>query len=145
MSRVMEVVVDDPLEIAARRAHRAFKRIGKVDEYEPATHMEGRIYSNGYPARVKIRWAMHRDNRRVRLDISATSYDSLSRAADTAMYRFARTYKDVDPARLDFRDSTALSFRTVVLFLVCLITLLVIGGIVLGRQTGYLPLDTSGK
>lgn len=145
MSRVMEVVVDDPIEIAARRARKAFQRIGKIDEYHPATHMEGRIYCNGYPARVKINWKTHRDNKRVRLDIAATSYDELSRAADVAMYRFARTYKEIDPARLDKRDLSAPSTRTIFLFLLCLVVLFVVGSIVLGRQTGYLPLDTSGK
>ncbi len=104
MSRVMEVVVDDPIEVAARRAHRAFRRIGKVDDFDAATHINGRIYTNGYPARVKIRWNMHRDNVRVRIDVAATSYDQLSQAADAAMYRFARTYKEIDPAVLTPRD-----------------------------------------
>ena len=141
----MEVVVDDSLEIAARRAHKAFKRIGKIDEFDATSHMEGRIYSGGYPARVKIHWQMHRDNVRVRLDIAATSHDGLSRAADTAMYRFARTYKEVDPARLEVRDPSGLSGRSVFLFLLCLIGVLIVGGIVFGRQMGFFPLDTSGR
>ena len=138
----MEVVVDDSLEIAARRAHKAFKRIGKIDEYDAASHLEGRIYSNGYPARVKVRWGAHRDTVRVRLDITATSHDGLSRAADTAMYRFARTYKEVDPLTLDEADRVGPSARFVFLFVLCVLGVLILGGVIWGRQSGFFPLDT---
>ena len=50
MSRVMEIVTADTPEAVSKRAYMAFRRIGKVLEYNPAEFVEGRIFVNGWPA-----------------------------------------------------------------------------------------------
>lgn len=104
MSRVMEIVSSDPADIVARRAHTAFRRIGRIDEYDPASFVEGRVSIDGYTAYMTVEWKPHRDQQRVKLDIAATSNDTLSRAADSAMYMFLDTYKTITPADLEKPD-----------------------------------------
>ena len=105
MSRILEIVSHDPMDIVSKRAYRAFKRIGRVDEYDPEQFIEGRINVDGYTAFVTIEWRKHRDTERVRLDIAASSNDTLSRAADQAMYLFAHTFKEISPEDLDKKES----------------------------------------
>jgi hypothetical protein len=97
MSRVMEIVSADTLEVVSKRVYTAFRRIGKVLEYKPTEFIEGRIFVNGWPALVTVEWRPHRDGKRVCVDIAATSNDELSRAADEAMYRLAREFKAIGP------------------------------------------------
>ena len=104
MSRVMEIVSADPADLVARRAHRAFKRIGKIDEYDPNTFVEGRVTVDGYTAYMTVEWKLHRDQQRMKLDIAASSNDTLSRAADSAMYLFLETFKNITPADLEKND-----------------------------------------
>jgi hypothetical protein len=100
MSRVMELVTQDSLEVTAQRAYEAYRRVGKVLEYDPAGHVEGKIYIDGYPALLTVEWKTHRDGQRVQLDVSATSNDELSRAADGALYRYLGAFKKVTPEEL---------------------------------------------
>lgn len=97
MSRVLEVIVEDTPEVVTKRAYAAFRKIGRVQEYNPAEFVEGRVYVEGYPAMLTVEWHPHRDTGRMRLDLSANSGDELNRAADAAMYLFARTYKALTP------------------------------------------------
>ncbi len=97
MSRVMELVTEDSADLVAKRAYTAFRKIGKVHEYKPQSHVEGKVYIDGWPALLTVEWRPHRDGVRVRLDISATSADTLSRAADEAMYKFAEMFKRIQP------------------------------------------------
>jgi hypothetical protein len=98
----MEIVTHDPLEIVAKRARKAFLRIGKVDEYDSAAALQGRVGINGYTAFVTVEWAPHKE--RVKLDIRARSDDELSRVADQAMYRFLEVFKEIKPEELDLPD-----------------------------------------
>jgi hypothetical protein len=100
----MEIVSADPADLVARRAHKAFRRIGKVDEYDAASFVEGRVNVDGYTAYMTVEWKPHRDGERVKVDIAASSNDSLSRAADSAMYLFLDTFKAVTPEELEKKD-----------------------------------------
>lgn len=91
----MEIVTYDTPEIVSQRAHEAALRIGKVLEYKPAEFVEAKVYTDGYPALLTVEWHPHRDGERIRLDISASSRDELSRAADSALYRFADAFKAI--------------------------------------------------
>ena len=91
----MEIVTYDSMEIVSLRAHEAALRIGKVLEYKPAEFVEAKVYTDGYPALLTVEWHPHRDGERIRLDISASSRDELSRAADSALYRFADAFKAI--------------------------------------------------
>lgn len=91
----MEIVTYDSMEIASKRAHEAALRIGRVIEYKPEEFVEAKVYTNGYPALLTVEWHLHRDGERIRLDISASSRDELSRAADSALYRFADAFKAI--------------------------------------------------
>lgn len=91
----MEIVTYDSMEIVSMRAHEAALRIGKVLEYKPAEFVEAKVYTDGYPALLTVEWRPHRDGERIRLDISASSRDELSRAADSALYRFADAFKAI--------------------------------------------------
>jgi len=114
----MEIVDDDPIEIVAKRARKAFIRIGKVDEFDADKSLRGRVGIEGYIARVTVHWEIDK-NQRVRLDIRSRSDDELSRAADQAMYRFLDSYKLVRPEDLDKPDPK-FSKRGVI-FAICLI------------------------
>lgn len=93
----MELVTHDSLEAASQRAYTAFRRIGRVKEYNSETHVAGRIFVDGWPAEVRVEWLPYREEQ-VRVDIAATSQGDLSRAADAAMYRFADAFKQVTSA-----------------------------------------------
>lgn len=100
MSRILEIDTSDSVEVASVRAFTAFRRVGRVLDYDAAGSIEGKIYVRAEPAFVVVEWTA--DKNRTRIDISATSGDSLNRAADEAMYLFARTFKAVTPQ--DFVD-----------------------------------------
>lgn len=102
MSRVMEIVCDDPTEIVAKRARKAFVRIGKIDAYDAEKSLRGRVGIDGYTAYLTVEWVPHKD--RIRVDIRARSDDELSRAADQSMYRFLDAFKHVRPEDLDKPD-----------------------------------------
>lgn len=55
--------------------------------------MEGIIRIDGFPADVTVVWKPGRDAGYISLDISATSDDTLSQAADSALYAYARALK----------------------------------------------------
>lgn len=93
----MELVTEDSVETVSKRAYTAFRRIGKVQDYKPQNYVEGKVYIDGWPALLTVEWQQHRDGVRTRVDISATSADELSRAADEAMYKFAAAFKQVEP------------------------------------------------
>jgi hypothetical protein len=126
----MELVSADTTEIVSKRAYTAFRRIGKVLEYKPAEFVEGRIFVNGWPALVTVEWRPHRDGERVCVDIAATSNDELSRAADEAMYRFARAFKTVGPD--DLTEPQPRSPRTVSLILLVIVIAGGLAAILLG-------------
>ena len=75
-------------------AVRAFRSIGKI-KGQAATSIEGVIKIDGFPADVTVAWKPGRDAGYTCLDISATSDDTLSQAADSALYAFARAYKAI--------------------------------------------------
>ena len=93
----MELVTEDPLDTVSKRAYTAFRHIGRVQDYKPTEYVEGKVYIDGWPALLTVEWKSHRDGVRTRVDISATSADELSRAADEAMYKFAAAFKRVEP------------------------------------------------
>ena len=129
----MEIVSGDPADIVARRAYKAFRRIGKVDEYDPAHFVEGRIYIDGYTAYVTVEWNPYKE--RMRLDIAASSNDELSRVADQAMYSFAHTFKEIAPEDLDTPDPR-FSPRALALMGVGVI---VLAGLAAAMAFGFLP------
>ncbi len=132
MSRVMEIVSDGPIDVVARRALKAFKRIGKLDRFDPETSLTGRVGINGYTAFMNIAWVPHKE--RFRLDISARSDDELSRVADQAMYRFLDIYKTISPADLEAPEPTMSPIK-----IVLLIVFAIIVGWLLLRVLGVLP------
>jgi hypothetical protein len=77
------------------RAHRAFRRIGRVGQCDlPSAKIAGVIKIDGEPANVRISWKPGREGR-VRIEVAASSDDTLNRAADSALYTYASTYKAV--------------------------------------------------
>lgn len=83
------------MERVGERALRAFRRIGKVKHHDlPGANIQGVIRIDGEPADVRISWRPGREGR-VRVDIAASSDDTLSQAADSALYTYASTYKAV--------------------------------------------------
>jgi hypothetical protein len=102
MSRYLELSVDGTVETVGERALRAFRRVGRVTQQDLAVaHIEGTIRIDGEPARMKISWKPGREGR-VRVEIAANSNDTLSQAADSALYTYASAYKAVgwpDPER----------------------------------------------
>jgi hypothetical protein len=95
MSRYLELSVDGTMERVGERALRAFKRIGRVKQQDlPGAQIAGVIRIDGEPAEVRISWKPGREGR-VRIDIAATSDDTLSQAADSALYTYASSYKAV--------------------------------------------------
>lgn len=83
------------MERVGERALRAFRRIGKVRHHDlPGASIEGVIKIDGEPADVRISWRPGREGR-VRVDIAASSDDTLSQAADSALYTYASAYKSV--------------------------------------------------
>lgn len=97
----MEVVTHDSLEVTAQRAYEAYRKVGKVLEFDPKSYVEGKIYMDGYPALLTVEWTKHRDGERVRVDVSASSNDELSRAADAALYRYLGAFKQMTPELLE--------------------------------------------
>jgi hypothetical protein len=102
MSRYLELSVEGPLERVGERALRAFRRIGKVTQPDIATsQIEGIVKVDGEPANVRVSWKSGREGR-VRIEIAASSNDTLNQAADSALYTYASAYKAVgwpDPER----------------------------------------------
>lgn len=93
MSRFLELTVRGEHDEVADCAVRAFRSIGRVRNSETSS-IDGVIKIDGYPADVTVAWKPGRDAGYVCLDISATSDDTLSQAADSALYAFARAYKN---------------------------------------------------
>jgi hypothetical protein len=92
MSRYLEISVDGPLNLVTERAERAFSWIGKIDHVD--THrIEGVIKIDGEPAYVTVTLLSPKKNNRIPIEIKATSHDRLSRAADSALFKFANAYK----------------------------------------------------
>lgn len=90
----MELITPDSLEATSKRSYVAFRRIGRVKEYNSESHIVGKVFVDGWPAEMRVEWNPYRDEL-VRIDIAATSDGDLSRAADAAMYRFANAFKHV--------------------------------------------------
>jgi len=101
----MEIVTPDAADVVSKRVYVAFRRIGKVLEYNPTEFVEGRIYVNGWPALVTVEWRPHRDGKHVCVDIAATSNDQLNRAADEAMYRFAHEFTSTRDSDFDLPNA----------------------------------------
>ena len=93
MSRFMEIPVSGPLESIARRAHDAFRAIGRVESFDAGAEIVGTIRSGRDTARMTVRWRARGEG--FLLDIESDSNDRLSQAADRAIYAFAGEYKDV--------------------------------------------------
>lgn len=102
MSRYLEMTVEGSTDRVGERALRAFRRVGRVQRVDLSeAQIEGVIRIGGEPAQTRVSWRQEGDHRS-RLDIAATSDDTLSRAADSALYTYARSYKAVgwpDPER----------------------------------------------
>jgi hypothetical protein len=95
MSRYLELSVEGNMERVGERALRAFRRLGKVAKHDLNTaQIAGVIKIDGEPADVRISWREGRSGR-VRIEIAASSEDTLSRAADSALYTYASTFKAV--------------------------------------------------
>jgi hypothetical protein len=135
MSRVLEVVVEDAPEVVIKRAYAAFRKIGRIQEFDPAAFVEGRVFVEGYQAHLTVEWRPHRDTGKIRLDLAATSGDELSRAADASLYLFARTYKALTPKEWE-RLSRPSSAKSVVIAAFLVAAALLIAAWFLG----YLPI-----
>ena len=92
MSRFLELTVRGECDEVGECAIRAFRSIGRVRNTEAAS-IYGVIRADGFPAEVTVAWKPGRDTGYICLDISANSDDTLSQAADSALYAFARAYK----------------------------------------------------
>jgi hypothetical protein len=93
MSRYLEMSVNGEIPKVGERALRAFGRIGKVSAYDLSIpEIEGVIKIDGEPAEVRVSFKPW-SNGRTRIEMAANSNDVLSRAADGALYAFARAYK----------------------------------------------------
>lgn len=102
MSRYLELSVEGTMERVGERALRAFRRIGRVAQSDLTTpNIKGTIKVDGELADVRISWKPGREGR-IRIEIAASSDDTLSRAADGALYAYASAYKTAgwpDPER----------------------------------------------
>lgn len=132
MSRYLEMMVDGTLESVADRAFRAFKSIGRVEEHDPRSYVEGTIRVEGVPAFVTVEWLPRGE--RVRLDIAASSDDTLNRAADVAMYRFAHAYKETNWFAGPVRQRAFTPAQMIGLGVFGLILALIAGALVLSGQ-----------
>ena len=95
MSRYLELSVEGTMERVGERALRAFRRIGKVAQHDlNAAQIVGVIKIDGEPADIRISWRPGRTGR-IRIEIAATSDDTLNRAADSALYTYASTFKAI--------------------------------------------------
>jgi hypothetical protein len=95
MSRYLEMSVEGIPERVGERALRAFRRIGKIQRADLSSAIiEGTIKIHGEVAHTRVTWRPEGDSRS-RLDIAASSDDTLNRAADSALYTYARTYKAI--------------------------------------------------
>ena len=96
------MTVDGTMDRVGERALRAFRRVGKVQQVDlPSAQIEGVIKIDGNLAQTRVTWRPEGESRS-RLDIAASSEDTLNRAADSALYTYARSYKAVgwpDPER----------------------------------------------
>jgi hypothetical protein len=111
------------------RIHRAFQRIGKVQEFHSDTGtITGIIRMDGEPAQVKAAWKIDAKDtgNRYLLDIEADSSDRLSEAADRAMYALARAYKENVPATSRNRKG--------IFLLIFILLLLALAGFFLSRH-----------
>jgi hypothetical protein len=135
MSRYLELSVDGTMERVGERALRAFRRIGRVRSHDLlGAQIQGIIRIDGEPADVRISWRPGREGR-VRVDIAASSDDTLSQAADSALYTYASTYKSVgwpDPVR-DRQERTQRQLKITIGTL----------GIILAMALAYILLKTS--
>jgi hypothetical protein len=129
MPRYLSFHVGGDAPHVSDRIHRAFRRIGRVQEFSAdAESIVGVIRSDGEPAQVKATWkrdAKDAGNRYL-LDIEASSSDRLSEAADRAMYALARAYKEDQPLPAPNRKSA-------VLLVLLLVTLALAGFFLLRR------------
>ena len=95
MSRYLELSVEGDMERVGERALRAYRRLGKVTQHDLTNgQIVGIIKVEGEPADVTIIWKPGRTGR-IKMEIAANSDDLLNRAADSAMYTYASTYKAV--------------------------------------------------
>ena len=95
MSRYLELSVEGDMERVGERALRAYRRLGKVTKNNLANgQIVGIIKIDGEPADVIITWKPGRAGR-IKMEVAASSEDTLNRAADSAMYTYASTYKAV--------------------------------------------------
>jgi hypothetical protein len=120
MPRYLSFHVGGDAPHVSDRIHRAFQRIGKVQEFNSDTsNIAGVIRVDGEPAQVKVAWKIDAkdEGNRYLLDIEADSSDRLSEAADRAMYALARAYKENNPDTIPNRKGAFL----LVLLLVTLV------------------------
>jgi hypothetical protein len=95
MSRYLELSVEGDMERVGERALRAYRRLGKVTQQDLTKgQIVGIIKIEGEPADVTITWKPGRAGR-IKMEVAANSEDILNRAADSAMYTYASTYKAV--------------------------------------------------
>lgn len=139
MSRYLEMSVEGGLEAVGERIHRAFRKVGRVQKFAPTEgQIEGIIKAGGEPASVRVSWYPGRENR-IRIDIAATSDDTLSQAADSALYTFAGSYKAVgwpNPER-ERQERKELWLRRTRIGLGTVLVLGVLYGVL--AKAGYLP------
>lgn len=139
MSRYLEMSVEGAPENVAERIQRAYRKVGKIQSLDlKQGKVEGIIKESGEPAYVRVTWYPGRENR-IRIDIAATSDDTLSQAADRALYTFASSYKAVgwpNPER-DRQERRELLLKRggLALALLLVVTLLYL----LLATAGYLP------
>jgi hypothetical protein len=139
MSRYLEMSVEGTLEGVGERIQRAFRKVGKVQTFDASKgQIAGVIRVSGEPADVRVSWYPGRENR-IRIDIAATSDDTLSQAADSALYTFASSYKAVgwpNPER-DRRERWAQLLRRGGMALAAVLALSL--AYLLLATAGYLP------
>jgi hypothetical protein len=103
MPRYLSFPVGGDASHIAHRSYQALKSIGKVEDFDSdAGLLAGVVRVEGEPAQLKITWKPENsgnpdNNKRFLLDLEADSSDGLSKAADRALYTFARAYKNTDP------------------------------------------------
>jgi hypothetical protein len=93
MSRYLEIPVSGPLNWIAMRAHLAFKSIGRVESFDPESHVSGVIRCHGASVDFRVSWRESKE--KFILDLKADAPERLYTAADRSLYEFARAYKAV--------------------------------------------------
>lgn len=96
MSRYLELDVPGALDMVAERSRRAFRSVGRVRRYDPASLVEGVVRTEGRRANVTVTWGPARTEGQIHLDIRASTRDPSSRGADAALYAFVRAYRATD-------------------------------------------------